>query len=200
MNQTYRSIAALEKIARRTLKDFNDRLLYGPPSAVPIEKLAAHLGLWIEYQCIRKNGIILGEMVYENTLVPLYLRDIREYQLVPIDGKTIILDESLLKSKTDGRLRFTCAHEIAHWLLHKELYAGTGYAAALGNPKYSSEENPAVEWQANKLGSMLLLPTVQTKKAFYSLQDRRSPVVTLKNLFDVSSDAMKIFLQEHNLI
>jgi len=175
-------------------------LLHGSPSAVPIEKLAAHLGLWIEYQCIRKTGSILGEMVYENTLVPLYLRDVKKYQLVPIDGKTIILDESLLRCKTDGRLRFTCAHEIAHWLLHKAFYMGTGYAAASGNPKKSSEENPAVEWQANKLGSMLLLPKAQVKKAYYEVQNRPNSIMILKNQFEVSTDVIEIFMRDCNLI
>jgi len=198
-NSIYRSIAALEHIARNTLISFDPSLLYGSPSAVNIEKLATQLGLCIEFQCIRKTGVILGEMVYEDTLVPLYLRDIKAYDLVPIEGMTIILDESLLRCKTDGRLRFTCAHEIAHWLLHQTYYAGTGQAAAFGNPKYSSEENPAVEWQANKLGSMLLLPKTQVKRAFYPIQGKSYAAMSLKDRFDVSIDVMEIFMREHNL-
>ena len=54
MEQSYRSIAALEVIARNTLKDFDYELLSGPPSAVPIERLAGWLGLCIEYQCTEK--------------------------------------------------------------------------------------------------------------------------------------------------
>ena len=200
MDQTYRSVAALNVIARNTLNSFNPALLYGPPSSVPIEKLAAHLGLGIEYQCIRKNGIILGEMVYETSFVPVYFTDLKYYDLITIDGKTIILDESLLLCRTDGRLRFTCAHEIAHWLIHREFYARTGQAAAFGNPMKSSEENPAVERQANMLGTMLLLPTAQVKRAYYALPNRSAPVMTLKNHFDVSIDVMDIFLKEHNLI
>ena len=200
MEQGYRSIAALEAIARNTLKNFDYQLLIGAPAAVPIEKLAGWLGLCIEYQCLRKNGLILGEMVYDTTFVPVYFHDIQSYDLITVKGKTIILDESLLHGRNDGRLRFTCAHEIAHYLIHQELFAGTGRAAALGNPLKSSEENPVIERQANQLATMLLMPKKQVKSALYALPNRTDPAVTLSRLFDVSKTAMDIFLQEHNLI
>jgi hypothetical protein len=197
--ERYRSNAALEAIARKMLKDFDAALIYGHPCAVPVEKLAGWLGLCIEYQCLRKNGLILGEMVYDKTLMPVYFKDIESYDLITVDGKTIILDESLLHGHNDGRLRFTCAHEIAHWLLHRELYAGTGQAAALVNPKISSEENPAVERQANQLATLLLMPTVQVKKAFYAMRGSRDPAASLADVFRVSKQAMDIFMREHNL-
>ena len=200
MEQQYRSVATLEAIMRKTLKDFDETLLSGPPSAVPIEALAGHLGLCIEYQCIRKTGSILGEMVYEKTLVPVYFRDIQSYDLITVDAKTIILDESLLLTNSDGRLRFTCAHEIAHWLLHRELYISTGQAAASGDPQKSSEENPVVERQANKLASLLLLPTMQVKKAFYAVRGNTDKIMALKEKFGVSKEVMTIFMREHNLV
>jgi hypothetical protein len=188
-------------IARNTLKGFDSSLLSGPPSAIPIEKLAEHLGLCIEYQCLRKNGAILGEMVYDDSLVPVYFRDLKEYTLIQVNGKTIMLDESLLKGRGDGRLRFTCAHEIAHWLLHQDVYAGTGQAAAFGNPKKSSEENPAVERQANQLATLLLMPKVQVKKALFQIRSKanQDPAAALAELFQVSKQAMGIFMREHNL-
>ena len=97
VDYTYRSTAALETIARNTLKDYDQALVYGPPCAVPIEKLARYLGLSIEYQCLRKTGCILGEMVYDTTYVPVYLSDLKRYDLILVSGKTIILDESLLR-------------------------------------------------------------------------------------------------------
>jgi len=197
----YRSYAALEHIARNTLKDFDHMLLSGSPAAIPIEKLAEHLGLCIEYQCLRKNGAILGEMVYDDTLVPVYFRDLKTYGLIEVEGRTIILDESLLRGRNDGRLRFTCAHEIGHWLLHRDLFTGTGWAAALGHPKKSSEENPVVERQANQLATLLLMPKAQVKKAFYAIRNEGdiNPASRLAELFDVSKQAMDIFLHEHNL-
>ena len=199
MDKIYRSVAALEAIARKTLTSYDPTLLDGPPCAVPIEMLARKLGLSIEYQCLRKTGWLLGEMVYDKTFVPVYFRDLKRYGLIIVDGKTIILDESLLCGPNDGRLRFTCAHEVAHWLIHKELYAGTGKTAALVDLKKSSDENPAVEWQANQLATLLLMPTVQVKRAFYALRNKPDPAASLAWLFDVSKQAMDIFLSEHNL-
>jgi len=196
----HRSRATLEAIARNTLRDYDPALVYGPPTAVPIEKLARMLGLSIEYQCLRKTGWLLGEMVYDTTYVPVYLTDLKCYGLILVSGRTIILDESLLDGPNDGRLRFTCAHEIAHWLLHRELFTGTGQAAALVDLKRSSEENPVIEKQANQLATMLLMPTAQVKKAFYAAQNHADPVASLAKLFDVSKQAMGIFIREHNLI
>jgi len=148
---------------------------------------------------LRKNGLILGEMVYETGYVPVYFAEEKKYDLMLIDGKTIILDESLLHNRSNGRLRFTCAHEIAHWILHKGLFLGTGQAAAFVNSKFSSQELPAIERQANILATFLLMPTVQVKKAFYAVQGTLDPVTPLSKLFEVSKQAMNIFLQEHNL-
>ena len=56
MNQIYRSIAALEHIARNALNNFDPSLLYGSPSAVNIEKLAAKLGLCINQSARPRAG------------------------------------------------------------------------------------------------------------------------------------------------
>ena len=202
MGLIYRSFAALENIARNTLKNFDKTLLSGPPKAVPIEKLAEHLGLFVEIQCIRKCGQILGEMIFEKSLVPIYCRDFNKYTLIEVDAKTIILDDSLLGDKNEGRMRFTCAHEIAHWILHKDMYLGTGQAAALGHPKKSSEIDSALESQANTLATFLLMPRPQIKQAFYKIQgnSRINPIITLAELFNVSKQAMEICLSDRNLI
>jgi len=196
----YRSKAALEVIARKALNSYDPMLICGPPSAIPIEELAHKLGLCIEYQCLRKSGWLLGEMVYDKTYVPVYFRDLKRYGMIFVDGKTIILDESLLYGKSEGRLRFTCAHEIAHWLLHKELYSGTGQAAAFVDVIRSSEEDFAVERQANQLATILLMPTTQVKKAYRDMRNKPDPAVSLAELFGVSKQAMGIFLREHNII
>lgn len=199
MIQRY-SIASLEAIARKTLKDYSPSLLFGTPTAIPIEKIAGWLGLSIEYQCIRKNGAILGEMVYDDTYVSMYFRDVKRYDLVYVKGNTIILDESLLHCRGDGRLRFTCAHEIAHYLRHRAIYAGTGQTAALVNPKKSSEDNPLIERQADILATALLMPSAQVKKAFYGMRnDVQDPIGALAEIFDVSKQAMSIFMREHSM-
>ena len=194
--------AKYEAIARNVLKGYDLSLVSGSPQAVPIEKVAHYLGLCIEYQCLRKNGVVLGEMVYDDSLVPVYFNDgiRKDYTLIHVKGGTIILDESLLHRGREGRLRFTCAHEIGHWLYHKTIYTGTGQAAALVNPKKSSEENPFVERQADIIGTALLMPAGQVKKAFYSNRCAADPVDALSRLFQVSKQAMSIFLKNNRLI
>ena len=122
------------------------------------------------------------------------------YTLVWVKGGTIILDESLLHPGKEGRLRFTCGHEIGHFLVHKDHYCGLRKAAALGNPKKSSEENPIVERQADILGTFLLMPKGQVKKAFHAHRNGRDQVKTLAGIFQVSKQAMRIFLKDCNLI
>jgi len=199
MEKTY-DTTVFEAVARKILKDYDPMLLSGLPQAIPIEKIAQHLGLCIEYQCLRKNGLILGEMVYDDTYVPVYFADIKSYDLIYVHGGTIIIDECLLRKGREGRLRFTCAHEVAHWLRHKDIYSGTGQAAAFVNPKISSEENPTVERQANQLATALLMPTGQVKKAFYAIRNTYDPTARLAALFGVSKQAMGIFISEHNLL
>ena len=194
--------ATLEAIARNVLKSYDDTLLSGPPQAIPIERIAQYLGLCIEYQCLRKNGVVLGEMIYNDALVPVYFNDgtNKGYTLISVKGGTIILDESLLHRGREGRLRFTCAHEIGHWLYHKKHFVGTGQAAALGNPKKSSEENPYIERQADRIATALLMPAGQVKKAFHMNRDASDPIAELAKLFQVSKQAMGIFLRDKRLI
>ena len=194
------NMAAYEAVARKVLKEYDPALLNGTPRAIPIEKIAHHLGLCIEYQCLRKTGHILGEMIYDDTYVPVYIHESKRYDLIFVKGGTIILDESLLHRGREGRLRFTCAHEIGHWLRHKNIYAGTGQAAAYGNPKKSSEENPYIERQADIIGTALLMPAGQVKKAFYEYRGMPDVTAALANLFLVSKQAMGIFLRDYRLI
>ena len=203
MNAPTRRREALEAIARNTLKAYNPDLITGEPQAVPIEKIIEqHLGLSMEFHCLRKNGVILGCTIFDGTLLPVYDEEIMDYTLIPVERGKIFLDESLLEGASDGRLRFTCAHEAAHWMLDKEVYAGTGRAAAHVNPKTSLEENPVIERQADILASALLMPTGQVKKAFYRIHTRyhRDDIIRkLSDLFKVSKQAMGIFLRDHNM-
>ena len=110
------------------------------------------------------------------------------------------MDASLLRCRTQGRLRFTAAHELAHWLIHQELYSGTGDTAAMAKSiSKSSDADKYIERQADMLGSALLLPMCQVKKAFYRLSgDDR--VLQLATQFGVSKQAMEIRLRNHHLI
>lgn len=191
----------LEAIARNTLKKYDESLVSGyDAKEVPIEEIIESMGLSLEYQYIRNNGRILGETVFDDAYVPIYNMDEKRYELIFVERGTIILDASLLRCRTRGRHRFTAAHELAHWIIHQELYSGTGDAAAmLKSLSKSSEADRRIELQADMLASALLLPISQVKKAFYrtSGEDR---VSRLAAQFGVSNQAMEIRLRNHHLI
>ncbi len=74
--------------------------------------------------------------------------ELGEYTLFPVKAGTILIDASLCEEETStGRLRFTEAHELSHWILHKGLYVGTGESAAL----QPAVKETSMEIQANML-------------------------------------------------
>lgn len=191
----------LEAIARNTLKQYDSSLVMGTEAVtVPIEDIIESQGLSLEYQYIRNNGRILGETVFDDDYIPLYNMEEKKYELVFMERGTIIIDASLLRCRTDGRLRFTCAHELAHWLIHQELYNGTGDTAAMQKSiAKSSYADKYIERQADMLAGALLMPMNQVKRTFYHLS-AEDKVKTLADKFGVSKQAMEIRLKEHRMI
>ena len=168
---------AIETIGRKILQEYDPALLDGPPQAVPIETIIeTKFDLTLEYHCLRKNGSILGETIFD-------------------EGAAILYDQ--------GRLRFTCAHELGHWVLHQKLYSGTGDVAAYEGKTSLDESHGLVEWQADALATALLMPLPQIKRSFYRLRAGRSNeqlVAEMAQIFQVSKQAMRIRLETRNLI
>ena len=197
--KTY-SPMALETIARNVLTKYKPSLLIGEPCAIPIEDMVErHYGLEVEYRYLRKNGSALGCTVFDDTFLPIWNAEEKRYELLPVKRNTIVISAALLYDGKDGRLRFTIAHELAHWLIHRELYSGGGVAAA-SVAKTSLEENSAVERQADMLATALLMPRNQVKRAFYAMRGITDPAASLAALFDVSKQAMGRFLKDHRLV
>ena len=127
----------------------------------------------------------------------------RQYRMIAVRAGTILIDERLCDPSKLGRLRFTCAHELAHWVLHKKLYSGTGDVAAYNGNVSSDESHGIIERQADTLASALLMPLPQIKKCFYRLRIGRTDeqlIAEMANIFEVSKQAMQIRLKSRNLI
>lgn len=123
MTRIYYQEQALENIARQVLCSYDSELYYGTPTAIPIEEIIESHGVFLEYQYLRKNGHILGKTIFDKGLETVYDMEIHKYILFPVNAGTILVDASLCEEDSStGRLRFTCAHELAHWVLHKGLY------------------------------------------------------------------------------
>jgi len=202
MNSIFQSNQMMEAIARRIIKEYNP-VFFNEPQAIPVEKIIEnHYRLRLEYHYIRNNGRVLGETVFDDTMVPIYDFEKREYTVISVKRGTVIIDARLLDRKNAGRLRFTYAHELAHWIIHQEHYNGSGVTAAMIKENHkSSQASPAIERQADKLGSCILMPAGQVKKAFYRLTHHdKSAVPVLAKLFKVSKRSMEIKLQELHLL
>ena len=157
MRTPYYREQALEGIACEVITAYDPNLYYGVPRMIPIEDIIEAQGITLEYQCLRKTGCVLGETIFDDGGAIIYDYDIPGYTVIAVKSGTILIDSSLCREDAStGRLRFTCAHELAHWLLHKRLYSGTGESAAMmTETNIVRTQNSALEMQANLLGSIL---------------------------------------------
>ena len=214
MTYNYRQDETLEAIARNVIAKYDPKLLK-TPSAIPVEDIIEQAyGLTLEYLHIRKNGIILGETIFEDALVAIYEpKDKEGYKLIHVKAGTVIIDASLLHNRSYGRFRFTCAHELAHWVIDREYFLQRGEPAAAMTAKTakdlarktlrSSDVGAVIERQANRMASRILMPKCTLKTAFYhagsdsKIKDKPS---YLADLYSVSKQAMQIRLEELGLI
>lgn len=121
MRTPYYREQVLEGIAREVITAYDPSLYYGVPTMIPIEDIIEAQGLTLEFQCLRKNGCVLGETIFDDGGTVIYDHDIPGYTIIEVKSGTILIDDSLCgEDSSTGRLRFTCAHELAHWLLHKK--------------------------------------------------------------------------------
>lgn len=84
------------------------------------------------------------------------------------DQKRIVIDESLdpdANPAKEGRYRYTAAHEVGHWQLHRALFGKDPAQASLLEPNAapsvvcrSSQAKERIEFQADLYASCLLMP------------------------------------------
>ena len=91
------------------------------------------------------------------------------------------------------RQRFTLAHEIAHFLLHREFLDG----GLTDDRMYRSRLGTVMERQANRLAAQLLMPGHLVRVAWDA---GATDAAALARAFDVSAQAMEIRLRELGLI
>jgi len=205
--ELYYRTAALESIARKILKRFDENYLNLEPQAVPLEKIVEQtFGLTLEYVYITEKMQILGRMVYDNGFIGVYNPELENYELFKVSQDTILIDVRLLEDpKLYGRYRFTLAHELAHWVLHKKLFQGTRMAAATDGNILNDD---SLERQSNNLAKAILMPAGQLKRAFYGLaihknmgrNTKETGIQKLADIFEVSNEAMRYRLQEFRLL
>jgi hypothetical protein len=90
------------------------------------------------------------------------------------------------------RQRFTLAHEIAHFLLHRQDIGG----GVVDDVMFRSALSSRKEVEANKLASQLIMPdeTVSAQRKHFRHLSQEEQVEQLASMFRVSQQAMRIKL------
>lgn len=170
-------------------------------TAIPIERVIEAMGLDIDYQYLTKNGDkVLGKLICSDGITPYYDMEVRRYMFLQVSAKTILVEVRLSEQDNQGRYRFTLAHELAHWILHKELILSANTEAAFIDGVHDTR----MEKQADYFASALLMPMGAIKKYYYSIfgkgYNRSELISAMAERFQVSKQAMQIRLESHNLI
>ncbi len=92
-----------------------------------------------------------------------------------------------------GRQRFTVAHELAHFLLHRDKIDATEDGIT-DNVLYRSGQSNVTEFEANRLAAEIVMPAKLVKESLHEFGDSISDSVIelLADKFGVSKAAMEI--------
>lgn len=176
-----------------------------PP--IPIDDIIEeHFKLVVEFNDLRAkypDGDVLGEIYFNQ--------------------RRIVVDSALVPEEFPsmrGRYRFTLAHELSHWRLHRHLYLRAANQPALlpsgaEQPDHvlRSRHTDQKEYQANRLASCLLMPREMVKRLWHAahggmdliylddLRTRQREILTAEVLrrggFKTGDDAIDNMLLEH---
>ncbi len=91
------------------------------------------------------------------------------------------------------RQRFTLAHELAHFLLHRDIIDSMG-GKLTDNVLYRSGASESIEYEANRLASQIVMPeqALQSAVSLYGENLSETTVELLAEQFGVSKAAMEI--------
>lgn len=162
----YLSRKDLEQIGARVYKayknlpDLKDNAIY---SVDPEKLIKDLLKLKLEYHHLSLDGIVLGVTTpYRGLGYKIFdVADNEDYFM--FDGNTILVESDLKNDITQiGRRNFTLAHEAGHQILKMMFPQDYNSEAKLSFCRSQPEKMTAIrdwcEWQANTLGSIILMP------------------------------------------
>lgn len=171
----------IEAAAGCLLADYGRKygLVSSPP--VPVEEiLEAHLALSLDFDDLPKRlnlPDVLGATWFQN--------------------RQIVVDQSLDPTDNpakEGRYRFTLAHEVGHWELHRRFFLDNPAQASLfgEEPKPSivcrtaSRKEP-MEWQADAFSGLLLMPRDMVLAAWKARHGSLDPYIAEKEIEGLSA-------------
>lgn len=138
------------------------------PIPLPVEDIAElKMSLEIDYVNIDKDCSTLGMMIFSAGIVDLYDSDKEKYVSRKYDKGTLLVESNITDAGNRGRERFTIAHEIIHWHIHKSRFAlmalkdkSLARACRCPQEKAYKPKTPEdwMEWQADSLAAAILMP------------------------------------------
>ena len=173
----------IELIAARVVNAYiNMQKLEGATvySIDPVKLSENLLRLKVDYQHLSLDNSILGLTSYQEMGIEVFENDDSDV-IYYLDGKTLLIESNLKYDVSmNGRCNFTIVHEASHQIL-RMLYPKE-YGSRNNNQihfyRTTSDKKRKItdweEWQANTLGSAILLPPNLIKQAMFifSLGDK----------------------------
>ena len=174
----------IERLAEDFRSQALESLVLSRGGAVPVEQIAEqYLGYELEF--VGDDGVLPGDVIGG----------------IDFDTNTIIINAAIESHL--GRYSFTIAHEIAHHVLHRDLFLKARSGESIMCRGGTSR--PIEEVQADRFAEALLMPAKTVAKSFKRIKAKRSflkiSLTTLATLIikdselsNVSNSAMKIRL------
>jgi Zn-dependent peptidase ImmA (M78 family) len=181
----------------------------------------------LEYQYLSHNQVYLGITVFDDTdTLPVYNPEQNRAEFLSVKKNTIIIEGTLADNPNlIHRERFTEGHEASHGLIHPEYYQRKAQIASLHDycgcgysktcfPDLSGVDGSGkrlkgeawLEWQANYLASVLLMPRSAVRRLRNVIEPKGSPywylelIQTMVEVFNVSEEAARVRLISLNYL
>ncbi|WP_405744492.1 ImmA/IrrE family metallo-endopeptidase [Anaerovibrio slackiae] len=194
----------LEDIGENLTGDFCPEVLT-EPQEVDIDAFAEiYMGLNQDIQYLSHNGVYLGMMVFNDTdMLPVFDPVAHEARYISESAGTVVIEKSLLDDDSQlHRYRFTMAHEAAgHAVLHKAYHSrqhnpnqvnlfndSTPWVQcrkdmAIAPSRSTRSDTDWMEWQANTLGSIVLMPRKSVKLLMTDYENKLNDMQGLRRSF-----------------
>lgn len=171
----------------------------------------------LSYEDIRSTAEKFLDKYVPDRQIPIPIEEIVEFeldiQIIPLpylkrrlndieacmfsNMEEIAVDQNVLEN-IPLRYRFTLAHEIGHYVLHRSIYESASFANVDEwiefNSNMPEKEHSWFEYQADAFAGLLLVPNVQFLSKINSIKDKmQENNIDIQNL----SDRERVVIIEH---
>lgn len=213
----------LEKRATEILMKYKDGELLTAPQAMDVDNFAEfYCNATIDFANLSQDGKTLGCTCFnDGRLIVWDETRTSEIALDVLKGY-IFIDNALLESEIEGRVRFTIIHECSHLILHPRFYYikpetmmpkidCTVYHIEEWTKRPPMSDDDIREWQSNRLGAALIMPAKTLKMLMADQLGIDSNSLTpaylsdtfikgMADVFQVSKSAMSKRLRDLDLL